>query len=333
MTLLQDLVTDTADPKHHRLSAVLLRAKVLATRLKSEALLKWVRNELDGYDEASEDVPSYRVIYPSLLGDFWGAFGAKTIHVLITLDDCPEEVRNYVGRFPLTGNCASIEALLDSRSETHHRHFNAGVVGIVRECTRIRVLNQELQTLQALFTDTEVAGVLQAIRSRLLDFLLDLEQAFPQLTGDTVSGDAVTPADVDLLVAKHLREGSAVIIQTASMEVHMGDSYTIGQAGAAGPGANASRMTFTHTTGQQAVDLQELSKELASLADQLRKEVKTPADLETLGTVAAAQMAAEQGDGPKATEYLSKILPTVWDTCGKLSIGVGIRALAKALGY
>lgn len=325
MTLLQDLVSDTADPKHHRLSAVLLRAKVLATRLKSDALLKWVRNELDGYDSAVEEVPSYRVIYPSLLGEFWGAFGAKTCNVPITLDDCPEEVRDYVGQFPLTGNCASIEALLDSRSETHHRHFDAGVVGIVRQCTRIRVRNQELQSLQALFTDTEVAGVLQAIRSRLLDFLLDLEIAFPQLTGDTLVGDAVKPADIDRLVAKHLGEGSAVVIQTASMEVHMGDSYEVGQAGAVGPGSKASRMTFRQTREGHPADCQELAKELSLLVDALREEAETPEHQEAIGMVMAAQKAVEVGDGSKAVAYLKRAGGWVLGLGEKIGVGVAVR--------
>lgn len=332
MTLLKQLLNDTADPKQHRLSAVLLRAKIFATRVKSDALLNWVKNELDGYDTI-EAVPSYRVIHPSIIGDFWGHFGAKTQNVLITLDECPENIRDYVCKYYFMQNCASIEALLESSSETHHRHFDAGVVAFVRQCTRIRVQGQELQSLEAMFTDAEVAGVLQDIRSLLLDFLLEVETAFPQLTGETSDSDAVRPSDIDHLVTKHFGVEPAVVIHTTSLEVHMGDSYKVGQAGAVGPGAKASRMTFTQIWDENPADLHELSRELASLADHLRREAKTPEDQETLGTVAAAQMAAEHGDGPKATEYLSRILPAVWDTCGKLGIGVAIRAIAKALGY
>jgi hypothetical protein len=330
MTLLKALVNDVSDQDAHKLSSLLLRAKVLARRLKSDGFLQWVTNELDGYP-CKAKTPEYRIIYPAVLGDCDGHLG-QTSNVPISLNRCPEYIQKEVGEFPLLDNCAAIEAMLASSSETHHRHFPLQAVQVVRPFLGTLRVGQQLVSLQAMFTDTQVAAVLFAIRNRLLDFLLSLEEECPDITGDDMLGDTGAKASIERLVERHL-SGGGLVVHAASMEVTMRDSFHVGQAGAVGPGAKASNPVLHQVVNLADVNLESLAKELRDLADHLRKEVKTPEDHETLGTVVAAQMAAEQGDGPKATAYLARILPAVWDTCGKLGIGVAIRAIAQTLGY
>ena len=330
MTLLYSLVKDVSDQDTHKLSSLLLRAKILARRLKSDGFVSWVTHELEGYP-SREATPDYRIIYPVIFGDCDGYLG-QSKNVPVSMHRCPKEMQTDIREYPLLDNCAALEAMLASSSETHHRHFSLQEVRIVRQCVGQLVIGQELVSLQAVFTDTQVAAVLFAIRNRLLDFLLSLQEEYPDFTGEDALGDAGAQAEIERLAERHLR-GSGLVVHATSLEVNMRDSYHVGQAGAVGPGANASDMTFHQTLNQTPLELEALAKELRDLADHLRKEAKTPEDQETIGTVLAAQLAAEQGDGPKAAAYLSKILPVIWDTCGKVAIGVGIRALAKGLGY
>lgn len=329
-TLLGSLVTDVADQDNHKLSSLLLRAKVFARRLGSEGFIRWVSNELDGYS-SREATPDYRIIYPAVLGDCSGLTG-RTENVPVALHRCPDNMRKDISEFPILDNCAAIEAMLASSSETHHRHFPPNAVNLVQQCVGQLVIGQQLVSLQAMFTDTQVAGVLFAIRNRLLEFLLSLQDDYPDLTGDESPHDAEIQASIDRLADRVLGI-SGVVVHTSSLEINMRDTYHTGQAGAVGPGSNASNISFQQVWDQTPVDLKAIAVELQQVANELREAAKTPEDQETIGTVLAAKSAAEQGDGPKVTAYLSKILPTIFDTCGKLSIGVGIRAIAKGLGF
>jgi hypothetical protein len=87
----------------------------------------------------------------------------------------------------------------------------------------------------------------------------------------------------------------------------MGDQYTIGQAGAVGPGSHAERMTFVQTWNQMpaGVDASRLAEELATLRRQLRTEATEPEHDAAIGAIAEAEMAAKEGNGPEALERLS----------------------------
>ena len=88
----------------------------------------------------------------------------------------------------------------------------------------------------------------------------------------------------------------------------MGDQYTVGQAGAVGPGSQARDMTFTQTWNQLAsdADVSALANELARLRDHLRGQGTEPEHDIALATLAEAEIEAKRGDGPAALERLSR---------------------------
>ncbi len=50
MSKFSHLIDDVADQRNHSLSDVLLKAKVLAHRLRSRKFREWINAEIDGYD-------------------------------------------------------------------------------------------------------------------------------------------------------------------------------------------------------------------------------------------------------------------------------------------
>ena len=76
------------------------------------------------------------------------------------------------------------------------------------------------------------------------------------------------------------------------------DTYNVGQAGAVGPGSQASNMSFNQTNLDVDIDFQAMTSEIREL--RLAMQAGTDgelADQVVLGDLAAAEMAAYQGDG------------------------------------
>ena len=118
-------------------------------------------------------------------------------------------------------------------------------------------------------------------------------------------------------------------------EVTMGDKYiTSGQVGAVGPGAHARELHFSQVWNQSAseIDIMALHEQLSHLREALRSEAKTPEQDIAVAAVANAELAAKNGDGPKAMEWLSKAGKWTFDVAAKIGVGVAAAALKVALG-
>lgn len=117
-------------------------------------------------------------------------------------------------------------------------------------------------------------------------------------------------------------------------DVHMGDKYSVGQAGAIGPGAHAHDMTFQQIWNQSAdsIDLQTLASELSLLAEAMREDASDPEDQIAIGNISAAQKAATTGDGPKAIEYLKNAGQWALQAAQKIGVDVAVAAIKSSLG-
>jgi hypothetical protein len=135
-------------------------------------------------------------------------------------------------------------------------------------------------------------------------------------------------------------EAAKVLVPTASVQqffverMHMGDNYSAGQAGAMGPGAQASNMTFQQIWNQTqgSLDLPKLARELATLQTTLRAEAKNPEHEIAIGAVAAAEASAKQGNGAKTLEYLKKAGSWAFDTATKIGAEIAAAALKSSMG-
>ena len=74
MSLLQQIQESVVE-EGSCLSSILLKLRLLASRLGSEALEEWVKHESEGYPVDS-NVPPYRIVGVSYSGTFSGPFGA-----------------------------------------------------------------------------------------------------------------------------------------------------------------------------------------------------------------------------------------------------------------
>src|SRR5437773_3089607 len=80
MSQFAQLIDAVSDQKGHSLSDVLLKAKVLAHRLKSRRFRQWISAEIDGYS-TEMTLPDYRVVKCGLYGHFAGPFQSSVRNV------------------------------------------------------------------------------------------------------------------------------------------------------------------------------------------------------------------------------------------------------------
>jgi hypothetical protein len=113
----------------------------------------------------------------------------------------------------------------------------------------------------------------------------------------------------------------------------MGDTYSAGQAGAIGPGATASQLTFQQVWAQLqgSTSVEELAKQLGALRMAMRSAASEPEHELSIGAV-GAEAAAKAGDGVRTLEYLKKAGNWALDVATKIEVNIASSALKGSLG-
>jgi len=114
----------------------------------------------------------------------------------------------------------------------------------------------------------------------------------------------------------------------------MGDSYTVGQAGAVGPHSKAENIHFQQVWQQAAdgLDPARLADELKILRSHLRHEADTLAEDEAVAEVSKAHAAAVDGDGTTALRHLRAAGKWALDGATTIGATVAAAAIKAALG-
>jgi hypothetical protein len=116
-----------------------------------------------------------------------------------------------------------------------------------------------------------------------------------------------------------------------TQEVTMGDKYEVhGQAGAVGPHAHAHDINFHQIWNQAGLDLEKLGQELSRLRTAMLAEAGTAEHYAAIGAVASAEIEAQNGDGPRVLQLLSKAGKWALDTASKIGADLIVAALKKA---
>jgi hypothetical protein len=105
MSLLREIQDEIAR-SHSDITSLLLKCKILASRLGSAELADWVKWELSGY-AADQPVPEYRLLSEDWAGQWvFGAFDAGDFHHL------------GAGEWSAVGECAKVSRTFATPSTT-----------------------------------------------------------------------------------------------------------------------------------------------------------------------------------------------------------------------
>lgn len=158
------------------LGSVLLKLRLLASRLGSDLLEEWVKHESEGYPEGSE-VPPYRIVSISYKGTFAGAFGSSINNVQIPTYLVKEHAGVAWTEKEVRESIAGVGELLKMSAEK-------GGLGI--DASNLILLLQgkiyedySCIDISSSISRTAIAEIQQAVRARILELTLELEKSIP----------------------------------------------------------------------------------------------------------------------------------------------------------
>ena len=258
MTLLRDIqeeATSDAVP----VSTVLRRAQTLAFRLQHEPLKEWTRSELDGY-RSREALPDYRVIGMGQLpvkGEFIGGGGiARNVPIAPSQlpDGFPDEIRAHLFETLFMRGVAEYEALLATGRHEFPVPWTNDEVAIMR-----RVL-PGLSSAARMLPANAIAGMLDQVRNRILEFSLEIEQQNPN-AGEADPGAVPVPEPTVSNIFNNTIYGGQNVITAAGRDATVTVSHT--RIDAVWPNLEARFREL----GVPAAELEELSAALRSDGD------------------------------------------------------------------
>ncbi|MBS7565589.1 hypothetical protein KHS38_14345 [Mucilaginibacter sp. Bleaf8] len=178
MQLLETIINELTDT-NLSLTSPLLKTKLLASRIKNEELLYWVNNELNGYTK-KEDLPEYRTTTGNLIGDYINGNMHISNHIL-PIPSFDDDFDNQLRRFDFFEGVEPLEKLSDSAKDLLVQPFNNGQVKIIQKLLykhSNHAGNFSLLSAGISVTSSVLKTTLNAIRNKLLDFMISLESEF-----------------------------------------------------------------------------------------------------------------------------------------------------------
>jgi hypothetical protein len=323
MSRFSSLIDEVADQKNHSLSDVLLKAKVLASRLRSRKFRRWIDSEINGYTRG-EELPEYRVVEATLEGIFEGCFGSWKKTQLATYH-LEADLRKVFDTDAIPNGISFIEDLINGEGEIG-KWMDGRIVNHFR-VNGTQISDMILNRVFKKVARHSFVELLNSVRSTLLDFLLELREKYPELDNDDAS--AVSEGDVDEVVDRRVFHNCTVIEDSV-----MRDSFQAGQAGAMGPNAKAEKMTFIQVLRDAIGDcsLAELAKELERLRLTMLAEAKNAEQDAAVASVAEAEVAAKSGDAKGVLGHLKNAGRWALDAATSIGTAVAAKAIEKAMG-
>jgi hypothetical protein len=295
MKLLNDIVDRLSD-KDGSLTGALLKTKVLLHRIGHRELIEWVTEELEGYADESR-VPSYRQLVARIVGNVHVPGGRYKNQTLSTAH-LPDNLRQSICEWPMP---QSITVLEDLAKQTHSMSSPfppeiAVAFGHSFEVGQVASAWRQIEPGQ-------VQNIVIAVRSRLLDFVLTLQDEIGTASEENMKEAA---KDVDAV---------AMFQHTI-----FGDNATI----VFGTG-NTANVTNTIEKGN-----------FNALAETLRKAGVEEADVSDLKTAIDADDPAvvvrEKQFGPKVKAWMANMMGKAIGGGWAIGIAAGGKLLADALG-
>lgn len=170
---IRDGSTDSTTP----LGEILRLCMRLGKLLGNEDLLTWARMEVIGYEKA-EDLPDYRKMSSESSGDFYGPFGSgvKNAHIPNSLIE--KEHREVLCNVYMFEPVAELEDLAkNKRSEGNilKLPWSGNMIAYYQQ-KEIYQNGMVLASAWRIMTTQKLVGILEVIRTRVLDFVLEIEK-------------------------------------------------------------------------------------------------------------------------------------------------------------
>ena len=193
----------------------LLKTKILLHQIGQRELTAWVNEELNGYGSEAK-LPPYRVLHAHVLGNVSNLRFRATSHP-IPIGHLPDNVREGLENIPVTDSLAVVQQLASGESlrrplplETNPRLARGFAQGTHVEQAWCEV------------SSVDMKNIIFQVRSRLLDFMLDLKNSLGPLSSENDVKRGAEAIDAPSLFQRAIFGSHATIIVGNSNKQHVG---------------------------------------------------------------------------------------------------------------
>lgn len=312
MSLLRQIQDACINPQTD-LTTLLRMMRVLAARLQSEDLVRWVSSELGGW-ASLDSVPEYRKFEAHNLGNFTNGYYHHQSRELPYLPD-PEGHFSALEEVIVTQGVAEVQALLnmalsnDTRSV--QRPWPAAAVllwNVTASKKRVLSATYQMSSAWSVITAARLNQILDSIRNRALEFVLEIEALNPD-AGEALPGET--------------RIEKEKVSQIFNFTINGGNNNL-----AAGS---------TDVTQSLSVQVQSISKgDPESLRHFLLERGVPEEDAAEVTEIVKSEPATPTGLGPRAKAWLAtvpgKLASSSWEMTKAVTVELLTAAIKKANG-
>jgi len=220
MSLLRDIQNAAIDSSVN-LACLLRQCKILASRLGNTEFKNWVEYELNGYPN-TDLLPSYRQFKVTSKGNFVGSFNRMIKNADILMYRIPSELRIPLESHKMISPIAELESLV--------RNSDGSLAQVPWSSTiAVHLCNDmydDMQCLQAwkIIPITKIEGILDTIRTKVLNFALEIESENPDVGEANVNSNPVSQEKIQTVFNTYIT-GNVQNIATGSHDFTQNASY------------------------------------------------------------------------------------------------------------
>lgn len=177
MELIGDIINSLVDEKSS-LKSALLKTKVLAKRINNAELSNWINNEINGYSNR-EELPKYRLNIPNQLIGTYINGNAKLTNQQLPTTGLPTFFEENLLQSNFLQSVTNLEELVQNEASELSSPLNAELISMIEQ-NMIKMGNPYLQLVSArkAISKSILSEILTNVRSKLLDFMLEIENQF-----------------------------------------------------------------------------------------------------------------------------------------------------------
>ncbi|OOZ41643.1 response regulator receiver protein [Solemya pervernicosa gill symbiont] len=266
MDLIKEIITILSS-QESSLSDALLKTKILLHKIGHKELVEWVNNELNGYPDKSS-VPDYRVLHAEVLANAVN-HAYQFNRMQIPIGHLPEEQQESLTNIEMDQSLVSLEKLV-SKEGSHLR----SPIPIETNYFLQEGLDESIH-INSSWCEVQPSQIIQIfiqVRSRLLDFVLELQDGFGEGATDEELRDRSGELDTKGLFATTIFGDNASIGDNAIIVVGDNNQQSIANVAVKGDFTSLSDVLKKHNVADD--DIAELERAIADdgQLDESKKE-------------------------------------------------------------
>lgn len=297
MKLIDEIIEILSSEKG-KLSDALIKSKVLLHKLGHKELVPWVNGELTGYSDR-ELVPEYRVLPAQVLVNASNMAYRVTAHH-IPMGHLEDKYRESLETARMGQSLAVLEKFTEKDDGKLQSHIPMEAYGVLGKGLGN---GYKIESAWSEVSPTSVLQILIEVRSRLLDFMLELNDEIPSELNESDTKERINAID------------TADLFRNAIF----GDNTTI----------------LVGNSNTQTVSNANLKNNFELLAEELRRHGVTSDDIESLEIAVQRDVSVVNDEnkqfGPAVKEWLQAMLTKAVHASWDVELGVASSLLATAL--